>query len=130
MKFGIFDVKTAFLKRSLKKDIYIYPPEGFNDNTGRIGKLIKSMYGLKQASKDSEFTKFLEEIGFQNTDDDLCIFYNDDRSTLIVIFVDDGCVIAKSENKILEVLDMLQNRSEITHDGVVQSKFTYLGMQV
>ncbi|KAL5201017.1 hypothetical protein ABZP36_035371, partial [Zizania latifolia] len=47
------DVKTAFLNRNLGEDVYMTQPEGFVDlkNAGKICKLQKSIYGLKQASR-------------------------------------------------------------------------------
>ena len=47
------DVKTAFLIKNLTEDVYIMQPEDFVDpsNAGKICKLRKSIYGLKQASR-------------------------------------------------------------------------------
>ena len=47
------DVKTAFLNGNLTEDVYMSQPEGFVDpeNEGKICKLQRSIYGLKQASR-------------------------------------------------------------------------------
>ena len=47
------DVKTAFLNRKLKEEIYMDQPDGFvaNGQEGKVCKLLKSLYGLKQAPK-------------------------------------------------------------------------------
>jgi hypothetical protein len=47
------DVKTDFLNENLDKDVYMIEPEGFYDpiNAGKICKLQKSIYGLKQGSQ-------------------------------------------------------------------------------
>nr|GEY64878.1 retrovirus-related Pol polyprotein from transposon TNT 1-94 [Tanacetum cinerariifolium] len=47
------DVKTAFLRGSLKKDVYVYQPEGFTDadHPSLVYKLKKALYGLKQAPR-------------------------------------------------------------------------------
>ena len=47
------DVKTAFLNRNLSEDVYMTQPEGFvnPENAGKVCKLLKSIYGLKQASR-------------------------------------------------------------------------------
>ena len=116
----------------MKEEIFIEQPEGFNDGSGRVGKLNKSMYGLKQASKDwyDEITQFLESLGFQSTDDDPCILYNKDKSIIIILFVDDGCIVCKDESEILKILEKLSNRFEITYKKEITNKFTYLGMEV
>ena len=46
------DVKTAFLNGNLLEDVYMTQPEGFVNpkNSGKICKLQRSIYGLKQAS--------------------------------------------------------------------------------
>ena len=47
------DVKTAFLNGYLEDDVYMTQPEGFEDphSIGKLCKLKKSFYGLKQASR-------------------------------------------------------------------------------
>jgi hypothetical protein len=48
------DVKTAFLNGNLSEDVYIIQHKGFVDpkNAGKICKLQKSIYGLKQVSRN------------------------------------------------------------------------------
>ncbi|GJW84497.1 putative RNA-directed DNA polymerase [Tanacetum coccineum] len=57
------DVKTAFLNGRLNKDVYMVQPEGFVNlkHPGRVCKLQRSIYGLKQASR-SYNKRFDEEI--------------------------------------------------------------------
>jgi hypothetical protein len=47
------DIKMAFLNGNLTVDVYIIQLEGFVDlkHAGKICKLQKSIYGLKQASQ-------------------------------------------------------------------------------
>ncbi|CAI7796100.1 unnamed protein product [Closterium sp. NIES-54] len=42
------DMKNAFLQSKLDRVFYMYQPDYFNDGTGRVCKLLKSLYGLKQ----------------------------------------------------------------------------------
>ncbi|CAI7897508.1 unnamed protein product, partial [Closterium sp. NIES-53] len=43
------DVKTAFLYGVVDEEIYMKQPEGYDDGSGRICRLNKAIYGLKQA---------------------------------------------------------------------------------
>jgi hypothetical protein len=47
------DVSTTFLNGELEEEIYIDQLDGFivNGQEGMVCKLLKSLYGLKQASK-------------------------------------------------------------------------------
>nr|GFB41933.1 ribonuclease H-like domain, reverse transcriptase, RNA-dependent DNA polymerase [Tanacetum cinerariifolium] len=47
------DVKSAFLHGDLKEEIYVTQPEGFvqQGNTRKVYKLIKALYGLRQAPR-------------------------------------------------------------------------------
>ncbi|GKD24429.1 retrotransposon protein, putative, ty1-copia subclass [Tanacetum coccineum] len=47
------DVKTAFLNRDLEDEIYMNQPESFiaPRQEGKVCRLVKSLYGLKKASK-------------------------------------------------------------------------------
>jgi hypothetical protein len=46
------DAKTTFLNEHMIEDVYMTQPEGFINlkHAGKICKLEKSIYGLKQAS--------------------------------------------------------------------------------
>ena len=62
------DVKTTFLNENLTEDVYMTQPEGFVDpkNAGKICKLQKSIYGLKQASRSwiLRFDEVVKGFGF------------------------------------------------------------------
>jgi Reverse transcriptase (RNA-dependent DNA polymerase) len=47
------DVKTVFLNGNLEDDVYIIQSTCFEDpnNAGKVCKLLRSIYGLKQASQ-------------------------------------------------------------------------------
>ena len=46
------DVKGAYLNGTLKEEVYMRQPEGYEDNTGRVCRLVKTLYGLKQAGRE------------------------------------------------------------------------------
>ncbi|CAI7809732.1 unnamed protein product [Closterium sp. NIES-54] len=43
------DMKNAFLNNKLDRVLYMYQPDYFDDGTGRVCKLLKSLYRLKQS---------------------------------------------------------------------------------
>jgi hypothetical protein len=72
------DVKTAFLNGNLSEDVYMIQPEGFVDpkNAGKICKLQKSIYGLKQASRswNIHFDKVVKGFGFIKNEEEPCVY--------------------------------------------------------
>ena len=63
------DVKTAFLNGDLEEEIYMEQLEGFivPGQEKKICKLVKSLYGLKQASKQwhEKFDNTMINNGFR-----------------------------------------------------------------
>jgi Reverse transcriptase (RNA-dependent DNA polymerase) len=45
------DVKTAFLNGELEEEIYMEPPEGYTVRKDEVCRLLKSLYGLRQAPR-------------------------------------------------------------------------------
>ncbi|KAK8715337.1 hypothetical protein V6N13_042673 [Hibiscus sabdariffa] len=70
------DVKTAFLNGKLEEDVYMTRPEGFvtPENAGKVCKLQRSIYGLKQASRswNLHFNDAIKEFGFIRNEDEPC----------------------------------------------------------
>jgi hypothetical protein len=87
------DVKTAFLNGDLEEEVYMKQPEGFDDNTQKACKLNKSIYGLKQASRQwyIKFHKVITSFGFIENFVDQCIYLKVSGSKVIflVLYVDD-----------------------------------------
>ena len=68
------DVKIAFLNGNIEKELYMVQPEGFVDpeNAGKVCKLQRSIYGLKQASRswNLRFDEVIKGFGFvQNAEE-------------------------------------------------------------
>ena len=62
------DVKTAFLNGNIEEELYMVQPEGFIDpkDAGKVCKLQRSIYGLKQASRswNLRFDEVIKAFGF------------------------------------------------------------------
>ena len=52
LKIQQMDIKGAYLNGILKENIYMEQPEGSDDGTGRICRLRKTLYGLKQSGRE------------------------------------------------------------------------------
>ncbi|CAI7784268.1 unnamed protein product [Closterium sp. NIES-53] len=70
------DISTAFLNGILEEDVYMTQPPGYEDGTGRVCKLKKSIYGLKQAPRCwyQKLAAVLEEMGFRTSSYDESLF--------------------------------------------------------
>ncbi|KAJ9560965.1 hypothetical protein OSB04_006125 [Centaurea solstitialis] len=88
------DVKTTFLNGRLTEDVYMQQPEGFVDpkNPDKVCKLLKSIYGLKQASRS---WKQIKEFGFAKSEFEPCVYtkFNGSVVTFLVLYVDDILLI-------------------------------------
>jgi Reverse transcriptase (RNA-dependent DNA polymerase) len=89
------NVKTAFLNGNLEEDVYMIQPTGFEDpkNTGKICKLLKSIYGLKQVSRSWNL-RFLEEVkkfDFIKCEEESCVYRKTSGSVIafLILYVDD-----------------------------------------
>ncbi|KAJ9561764.1 hypothetical protein OSB04_006924 [Centaurea solstitialis] len=93
------DVKTAFLNGKLTEDVYMQQPEGFVDpkNPNKVCKLLKSIYGLKQASRswNLHFDERIKESAFTKSEFEPCVYTKFSRSivTFLVLYVDDILLI-------------------------------------
>ncbi|OXU28743.1 hypothetical protein TSAR_000209 [Trichomalopsis sarcophagae] len=69
-----FDVKTAFLYGDLQEEIYLQQPEGYTTEEGRVCRLQRSLYDLKQSSRcwNEKFVGFLKN--FKSIESDKCVF--------------------------------------------------------
>ena len=72
------DVKTAFLNGYLDESIYMVQPDGFKvkDQENKVCKLLKSIYGLKQASRswNIRFDQVVKTYGFEQNVDETCVY--------------------------------------------------------
>ncbi|KAK8944130.1 hypothetical protein KSP39_PZI007676 [Platanthera zijinensis] len=100
------DVKTAFLNGDIDETIYMVQPENFvsGDPKRTVCKLKKSIYGLKQASRQwyYKFHQIIVSFGFEANVVDDCVYhkFSGSKYIFLVLYVDD-VLLASNEIGIL-----------------------------
>jgi hypothetical protein len=117
------DVKTAFLNGELEEEIYMDRHDGFiaKGQEGKVCKLLKSLYGLKQPKQWHEkFDKTLTSASFVVNEADKCVYYRfgGGEGVILCLYVDDILIFGNNENVIKEVKDFLSNNFEMKDLGV------------
>ncbi|UYV67617.1 hypothetical protein LAZ67_5001384 [Cordylochernes scorpioides] len=117
-----FDVKTAFLNGELEELVYLEQPEGYKRDDNSCYRLHKSLYGLKQSSRNwnKKFTNFLYSHNFKTSDADPCIFIgtHNDSNVILALYVDDGIILSKDKEAIAIIMDELEHAFDITSGSV------------
>ena len=96
------DVKIDFLNGNLTEDVYMMQPDGFVDptNAGKIRKLQKSIYRLKQASQswNLRFDEVVKGFGFTKNVEEPCVYKKVSGSAVVflVLYVDDILLIGNN----------------------------------
>jgi len=117
------DVKSAYLNATLRDDIYMRPPPGYlkEKDRGKILKLLRSLYGLKQAGFEwsEELEQFFLDAKFTRSQVDQAVYYRrtSEEHTVITVSVDDMAVMSKHPKHILKFKDQLRTRFEISDLG-------------
>jgi transposase InsO family protein len=93
-----YDIKNAFTESELQNKLYLQVPEGVEKvKRGHALRLLKSLYGLKQAARDWNqlMRKELLGWGFIQGHGDPCLYTHPDRGITLLVYVDDIAAGAK-----------------------------------
>jgi len=115
------DIKGAYLNGTLEEEIYMKQPEGFSDGTGRVCRLVHTLYGLKQSGREwnKTISSYLTSIGFTRLSTEHAIFIRRDSSDfdIVAIWVDDFFNIHTSTTRKESLRNEITNRFEATYQG-------------
>jgi len=83
------DVNNAFLHGDLDEEVYMQMPKGIPNPENKVCRLRKSLYGLKQASRQW-FTKLkdtLLSLGFVQSKNDYSLFLHKTSTNITILAV-------------------------------------------
>nr|GEV16510.1 hypothetical protein [Tanacetum cinerariifolium] len=101
------DVKSAFLYRTIKEEVYFCQPPGFEDPDypNKVYKVVNALYGLHQAPRAwyENLANYLLENGFQRGKIDQTLFIRRQKGDILLvhIYVDDIIFVKQKPDGIL-----------------------------
>nr|GEV26090.1 zinc finger, CCHC-type [Tanacetum cinerariifolium] len=118
------NVKTAFLNGELEKEVYMNKPHGFimPGNENKVYKLIKSLYGLKQAHKQwhQKFDEVVLSNGYLLNQADKCVYNKFDefsKRVTICLYVDDMLIFGTNQVQVDLTKELLSSRFSMKDMG-------------
>lgn len=126
------DVHNAFLQGDLDEVVYMDIPLGLRrQGENLVCRLNKSLYGLKQASRNwfAKFSCVIQKAGFTQSKADYSLFTKSEGSTFIavLIYVDDIIVTGNNAQTIKSLKDFLFQQFHIKDLGNLKY---FLGIEV
>ncbi|WVZ57337.1 hypothetical protein U9M48_007731 [Paspalum notatum var. saurae] len=113
------DVKTAFLNGELQEEIYMERPRWGQES--KVCKLLKSLYGPKQAPKQwhEKFDTTLTSAGFAVNEADSCVYYRygGGKGVILCLYVDDILIFGTDIDVINEVKSFLSTKFDMKDAG-------------
>jgi transposase InsO family protein len=116
------DISSAYLNGELTEEVYVRQPEGFVEK-GKdwYWKLLKSLYGLKQAGRcwHKKLNEVLVQLGFKRTvcEHSIWVFQRGEDRIIIPVFIDDMTIAARSKEAIQKVKDDLRKHFKLRDLG-------------
>lgn len=111
-----------FLHGDLNEEVYMQLPLGYPvENNSKVCKLLKSLYGLKQASRQwyAKLLDFVIKLSFIQSKDDYSLFIKtkDGIFTAVLIYVDDVIIISNSLDFAKQLKSLLNEKFKIKDLG-------------
>lgn len=126
------DVNNAFLHGDLHEDVYMSLPPGYGrQGETRVCKLQKSLYGLKQASRNwySKLSTVLLSAGFKQSQADHSLFtrHTGPNILVVLVYVDDLLVTGNDLTSIRHLQEFLSSKFQLKDLGKLKY---FLGIEV
>ncbi|KAJ1028176.1 hypothetical protein NDA13_003622 [Ustilago tritici] len=115
------DVTQAYLNTNLHHDIYLKLLEGAEVPDGKVYKLIKSLYGLKQSGREwhKELDAHLQRLGFFPLPNVPCVYLKGagESQVIIAVYVDNMLIVSVQRDQIDWTKRAIINKWKITNNG-------------
>ena len=123
------DMVTAFLNSDLDEEVFVYSPPGYPLTKGKVLKVLKALYRLKQSPQVwyNTLIKKLKSLGWRVSVYDPCLLIHKTKTLFIVLWVDDMLIFGSSVTEITVFKAELAEAFEMIDKGECA---WYLGMQV
>ncbi|KAJ5137217.1 Reverse transcriptase RNA-dependent DNA polymerase [Penicillium atrosanguineum] len=121
------DVVAAFLNADLKESIQIELPEIVKDeHPGKVGLLMRSLYGLRQAPLEwyNTLKGVLLSLGFTRTYADHSVFTHAGKRIYVLVHVDDMLLLSPKGTDIVRLAGDVYPSQEAYIDKIL-SRFTF-----
>lgn len=136
LKLTHLDFECAYLNGKLSEgeEIFMQIPPGMNEHgdlNGKILKLKKCLYGLKQSGRswNTELNSVLVACGLKQSDADKCFYVNQSESkiTMVLLYVDDVAIASNDCEFVHMLKQRLADKFEVKDLGEMK---TFLGLNV
>lgn len=129
------DINNAFLNGDLSEEVYMDLPLGYSFNkdttTKLVCKLHKSLYGLRQASRQwySKFSHSVLDFGFTQSKSDYALFTKGTGSSFValLVYVDDSIIVGPTQSIIESLKTSLKTHFKLKELGHLKY---FLGLEI
>ena len=126
-----WDVKSAFPNAKLQEKVYIQQPIGLEDpeKPDWVCLLDKALYGLKQSAREWEnlLKDLLKALGFNPLKTEQSIYIREDKSIILIAYIDDIIVITLKIEDISELFNKLAKSIDLKNIGEINE---FLGIEI
>nr|GEU93371.1 hypothetical protein [Tanacetum cinerariifolium] len=115
------DVKSAFLYGTIKEEVYVCQPPGFEDPDypDKVYKMVKALYGLHQAPRAwyETLANYLLENGFQRGKIDQTLFIKKQKGDIlrVQVYVDDNIFDSTNKDLCKAFEKLMKDKFQMSH---------------
>ena len=125
------DVKNAFLNGDLQEEVYMQPPHGYAHPPGKVCKLRRALYSLKQAPRAwfANFSAIIGDFGFSSSSYDSALFVRKSPQGIVLhlLYVDDMIITGDDVARITSLKQSLSQHFEMKDFGALNY---FLGLEI